>query len=291
MHDIATWLLRSRVDNVQAALNNLIFADPTQVNIPDLIDRNPWGVVRTLPGTKPGDGVHIAQVPDITRGHWNDIQAMGDLKQRVSAASDAQQGMPTPDVRTATEIQRLTQLGSQRLGVLSRICSAMTVRPMVRMMVANIQDAPALEGSVRVNEDQMPTQLAPHVTDGYIDYGIQDLQGDIDYLVIDGTLPIEPTRNAETWMNMLQIMSQTGLNMEYKMGKIAEEAIRALGVSDLDQFRISPEERQANGLSPSQEMAMREAARGASVQPNENVQREVEKGNLVPLSQAPRRAA
>ena len=29
-------------------------------------------------------------------------------------------------------------------------------------------------------------------------------------------------------------------NGEYKMGKIAEEAIKALGVSDLDQFRISP---------------------------------------------------
>ena len=67
MHDIATWLLRSRIDNVQAALNNLIFVDPTQVMVPDLIDRNPWGVVRTMPGSKPGDGVFIAQVPDVTR--------------------------------------------------------------------------------------------------------------------------------------------------------------------------------------------------------------------------------
>jgi len=47
MHDIATYLLRSRIDNVTAALNNLIFADPTQVSIPDLIDRNPWGIVHT----------------------------------------------------------------------------------------------------------------------------------------------------------------------------------------------------------------------------------------------------
>ena len=109
MRDIATWLLRSRIDNVQAALNNLIFVDPTQVMVPDLIDRNPWGVVRTMPGSKPGDGVFIAQVPDVTRGHWNDIQAMSELKQRVSSASDAQQGMPTPDVRTAAEIARLTQ--------------------------------------------------------------------------------------------------------------------------------------------------------------------------------------
>ena len=291
MHDIATYLLRSRIDNVQAALNNLIFVDPTQVSVPDLIDRNPWGVVRTLPGAKPGDGVFIAQVPDVTRGHFNDIAAMSDLKQRVSAASDAQQGMPTSDgIRTATEIQRLTQLGSQRLGVISRIMSATTIRPMVRMMTNNIQDALTMEGSIKVDPDNMPTQLSSSVDDGYLDYDVaKDLQGDIDYLVIDGTLPLEPTRNAETWMNMLQIMDKTGLNMEYSSGKIAEEAIRAMGITDMDRFRISQEELQAKGPSPSQQLALMEKMRGANVQPQENIDNEVQKGNLIPMRQGAQR--
>ena len=291
MHDIATYLLRSRIDNVQAALNNLIFVDPTQVSVPDLIDRNPWGVVRTLPGTKPGDGVFIAQVPDVTRGHFNDIAAMSDLKQRVSAASDAQQGMPTADgIRTATEIQRLTQLGSQRLGVISRIMSATTIRPMVRMMTNNIQDALTMEGSIKVDPDNMPTQLSSVVDDGYLDYDVaKDLQGDIDYLVIDGTLPLEPTRNAETWMNMLQIMDKTGLNLEHSSGKIAEEAIRAMGITDMDRFRISQDELKAKGPSPSQQLALMEKMRGASVQPQENIQNEVQKGNLIPMRQGAQR--
>ena len=288
MHDIATYLMRSRIDNISAALNNLIFADPTQVSIPDLIDRNPWGIVRTLPGSKPGDGVFIAQVPDVTRGHLNDIASMSELKQRVSAASDAQQGMPTSDgIRTATEIQRLTQLGSQRLGVLSRIMSATTIRPMVRMMVANIQDSLSMEGSIKIDQQNMPNQLSGMVEDGYLDYNVtKDLQGEIDYLVIDGTLPLEPTRNAETWMNMLQIMSQTGLNMEYNAGQIAEEAIRAMGITDLDRFRVSQEQLQQQGPSPSQQLAMMEKMRGASVQPQENIEQQVQAGNLVPLSEA-----
>ena len=291
MHDIATYLLRSRIDNVSAALNNLIFVDPTQVSVPDLIDRNPWGVVRTLPGTKPGDGVFIAQVPDVTRGHFNDIAAMSEFKQRVSAASDAQQGMPTSDgIRTATEIQRLTQLGSQRLGVISRVMSATTIRPMVRMMVGNIQDSLTMEGSIKVDPTNMPNQLSSVVEDGYLDYEVsKDLQGDIDYLVIDGTLPLEPTRNAETWMNMLQIMQQTGLNMEYNAGQIAEEAIRAMGITDMDRFRISQEELQAKGASPSQQLSLMEKMRGANVQSQEQVQNEVQKGNLVPMKQGGRR--
>ena len=291
MHDIATYLMRSRIDNISAALNNLIFVDPTQVSVPDLIDRNPWGVVRTLPGSKPGDGVFIAQVPDVTRGHFNDIGAMSELKQRVSAASDAQQGMPTSDgIRTATEIQRLTQLGSQRLGVLARIMSATTIRPMVRMMTANIQDSLSMQGSIKIDQQNMPNQLASMVEDGYLDYDVQkNLQGDIDYLVIDGTLPLEPTRNAETWMNMLQIMSQTGLNMEYNAGQIAEEAIRAMGITDLDRFRVSKEQLRQEGPSPSQQMQLMEKMRGASVQPQDNVQNEVQKGNLIPMSEAKRR--
>ena len=286
LHDIATWLLRSRIDNVQAALNNLIFVDPTQVNVVDLIDRNPWGVVRTLPGAQPGQGYHVASVPDVTKGHWDDIMALSTMKQRTSAASDAQQGMPTPDVRTATEIQRLSQLGSQRLGVLSRIISATSIRPMVRMMVGNLQDAIGFEGSIKIDPYNLPGQLANMVHEDYVDFNSEvDLQGQIDYLVVDGTLPLEPTRNTETWINMLQVMNQTGLNMEYNTGKIAEEGIRSMGITDLDQFRISQEQRQ-QGLTPSQQMTVMEKMRGASVQPGDRVQNEVQKGNLIPMSEA-----
>ena len=285
LHDIATWLLRSRIDNVQAALSNLIFVDPTQVAIQDLIDRNPHGLVRTMPGAKPGEGVYIAQIPDVTRGHWNDIGALSDLKQRISAASDAQQGMPTADgIRSATEIQRLTQLGSQRLGVLSRVISSTSIRPMVRMMVGNIQDFFSDEGSIRISENDSANQLANMIDDGYLDFKIDDIQGEIDYLVVDGTLPLEPTRNAETWMNMLQILNQTGLAMEYDAGKVVEEAIRSMGVSDLDQFKISKEQKE-QGMSESQKMMLMEKMRGASVQPQENIENEVKKGNLVPMSE------
>lgn len=289
LHNIATWLLRSRIDNVQSALNNLIFADPTMVSIPDLIDRNPWGIVRTMPGTKPGDGVFIAQVPDVTRSHWSDIAALSDLKQRVSAASDAQQGMPTSDgIRTATEIQRLTQLGSQRLGVLSRIISSTSIRPMVHMMVNNIQDSLAYEGSIKLNQDQSAGILADMVKDEYLDFNISDLQGKVEYLVVDGTLPIEPTRSPETWMNILQILNTSGLQMEYKSGKMIEEAIRAMGVSDIDQFKYSKEElaKQNGQPLPHQQLALMEKMRGASVAPSEDISREVERGNLIPLRQA-----
>ena len=287
LHELGTWLLRSRVDNVQAALNNLIFADPTKVAIHDLINRNPWGIVRTLPGTKPGDGVHIAQVPDVTRGHYQDISFLTDMKQRVAAASDAQQGVPTGDVRSATEISRLTQLGSQRLGVLSRVISATGIRPGVRMMASNIQDALDYSGSIRVRDDQQNDMLRSMVDNGYVDYDSSMLQGDVDYMVVDGTLPLEPTRSPDTWMQILQVVSQAGLQMEYDTGAMVEEAIKSMGVPDVDQFRISRETLKKEGLSPSQQLAIMEKQRGASgVMSQNDIEGQLQAGNIVPLRQA-----
>jgi hypothetical protein len=146
-------------------------------------------------------------------------------------------------------------------------------------MVGNLQDALDYEGSLRVMGTDSPGDLTNMIKDDYIDFDISMLQGEVDYLIVDGTLPIEPTRSAETWMNMLQVMNQTGLNMEYNVGKIAEEAIRSMGVSDLDQFKIS-EKQAAQGMSPSQQQMQMERMRGASVMPQEQMQQEIQAGNL-----------
>tara|TARA_R110002095_G_scaffold100526_1_gene88414 strand:- start:73 stop:549 length:477 start_codon:yes stop_codon:yes gene_type:complete len=153
---------------------------------------------------------------------------------------------------------------------------------MARMMVANVQDFFSSESSIRIGEQDNASSLRGMVEDGYLDFKLSDIQGDIDYLVVDGTLPLEPTRNAETWITMLKTLNETGLAMEYNSGKIVEEAIRSMGVSDLDQFKISKEQ-QAEGPTKSQEMMIAEKARGASVQPQQQIESEVQKGNLVPM--------
>ena len=123
------------------------------------------------------------------------------------------------------------------------------------------------------------------IKDDYLDFGTSDIQGNVEYLIVDGTLPIEPTRNADVWLSILQVVQQTGLNMEYDTGRIVEEAIRSMGVSDIDQLKISQEQLQ-QGLSPSQQLSIMEKQRGNSVMPAEQVMREVERGNLIPRSQA-----
>jgi hypothetical protein len=287
LHDIATWLMRSRYDNVRAAMQNLIIADPTQIQISDLIERNEYGVVRTMPGASPRDGIFIAQVPDVTSGHWNDISGLAEMKQRVSAASDAMQGVPTAGVRSATEVSSMAQLGSQRLGLISRVMSATTFRPLVRMMVSNIQDSMS-GGSIRLDSDRIDPDLNGMIDGGYLDYDAEAIQGNVSYMVVDGTLPLEPTSEPRMWMDILRLLTETGMIAEYRADKITDEIIHAMGVADLDLYKIPKPEQ--GDLSPSQQLNIMEKLRGASVRPNEDVQKEVEKGNLISLAQATRAA-
>jgi hypothetical protein len=57
----------------------------------------------------------------------------------------------------------------------------------------------------------------------------------------------------------------------------------------MDRFRVDQKQLQSQGPSPSQQMMMMEKMRGASVQPQENIDQEVQKGNLVPISEARKR--
>ena len=58
-----------------------------------------------------------------------------------------------------------------------------------------------------------------------------------------------------------------------------------MGVSDLDQFKISEQEA-SQGMTASQQLAMMEKLRGANVAPADQIQAEAQKGNIIPMRQA-----
>ena len=107
------------------------------------------------------------------------------------------------------------------------------------MSVENIQDAIALNGSIRMGNDQSNETLDPMIQDGYLDYSNADLQGDIEYLVVDGTLPIEPFPLsrvlAERSPGCIAVRPRY---MELDLKAMTLEAVRSMGISDIDRLRI-----------------------------------------------------
>ena len=73
-----------------------------------------------------------------------------------------------------------------------------------------------------------PMNAGSTIQEGYLDFDADALQGDIEYLVVDGTLPIEPRIAIQSWLNAVQIASQAGLGMELDLKSMTLEAVRSM---------------------------------------------------------------
>lgn len=258
------WLLRARVENVQAMVQSRTVVDPSKINIVDLLKPNSARLVRALPGQNPKDAFLPITTPDATRGYWEDLDTAGQLMQRVSAASDTAQGVSSDTQRTATEIQRLTTMGQQRLGMNARLSSARHYRPMAEQFVHNLQYFGPSSGAVK-----LPAKYGVDA-DGWYAWEKREIMGQFDYLTVDGTLPSDPSRNSEMLMQAARIIADSGLGQNWRMDKFIEEAVRGMGFYDLDQWQMAGAPMQA----PKTE-----------VMPDDQMRNELAKGNIVPLRQ------
>lgn len=253
------WLLRTRVENVQSIVQNRLVVDPNRVNIRDILDPNAARLIRTLPGANPSDAILPLTVPDATRNYFNDLDTTGQLMQRLAAANDTAQGIQSETQRTATEIARMTTLGQQRLGMQARLLSSTTIRPLVRQMIANLQFFEVDGGMVN-----MPEEISAENPSGDVKYNRSEIMGDFDYVVVDGTLPTSPEENSENITKAIRTLAETGLGQSWDMDKFVERLIESFGFEDVENWKKSPSE----------------------VVPDEQIQQELQAGNIVPMSQA-----
>lgn len=260
------WLLRARVENVQAMVQSRLVVDPSKINIVDLLKPNSARLIRTLPGQNAKEATFPITTPDATRGYWEDLDTAGQLMQRVSAASDTAQGISAEAGRTATEIQRLTNMGQQRLGMQARLSSARHYRPMADQFVHNMQYFGPSSGSVK-----LPPKYSSD-PDGWFNWEKTHILGQFDYLTVDGTLPSDPALNSQTLMQAARIIADAGLGQNWRMDKFIEEAVRGMGFYDLDEWKAAG----APALPQAQ----------TQVVPDDQIRNELANGNIVPLRQA-----
>jgi hypothetical protein len=221
------------------------------------------------------------------------------LQQRLLAANDTAQGVQTDTQRSATEIARLTSLGQQRLGTQARMLSASQIRPMVLQMVWNLQYFGMYGGQV-----QLPPQYAK-LENGWYEWKQKEILGEFDYLLSDGTLPADPRANSENLMRAIRVIGETNTAANWNMAKIFNELFVSMGFSDVEEWQNTQKEAaaqtaqqqagaMANNPGVAAQVAQAQQQMGqtkAEVQPDEQVMRDKQAGNVVPLSEAMRTTA
>ena len=258
INDTLDWLVNAHMFNTRKALNDQFIVDPQRVEMGDLADPLPGGVIRLKAGAY-GDDVRtaITQLPvnDVTRGHLSDLAAITAIGQRAIGISDQLQGLSAPTGRrSATEVRTSTGFGVNRLKTTSEFFSAMGWAPLAQLQLQNTQQYYETEKKFRI-----VGQLAQEAGKAFIDVSPESILGFYDFVPIDGTQPIDRIAQATLWQGLFaQLRNFPQILQQYDMGRIFEWVAQLAGLKNIGQFKVE--------LAPDAQLAA-----------------QAEAGNVVPL--------
>lgn len=266
LNDILSWMFNSHIESAQRALNDVLVINPYFVDMNDLLSGDPVKIIKLkqeaymMPG---GIDSYIKQLQfnDVTRSHITDSQQIMNLMQRVSAATDNVMGMVEEVKRTATETSTTTNLATSRLKMILRLMCALGIIPMTRNLAYNNTQLLEEEQYYNITDD-MAKELGydPVEIKNRILIGPDKMYGLFNYTYPSAELPIDRVQTANVWLQMLREVSQNEILMQkFDMVPIFNQWAYNMGATNVSDFHIKPK-----------------------TLPNEEVEKQVGAGNLVP---------
>jgi len=252
------WLINSHFYNVRKTLNDQFVVDPSRVVMKDLQHPLPGGLIRARPsayGTDVSTAIKQLEVTDVTRAHMSDLASIMQFGERVHGVNDAVMGLANPSSRrSATEVRSANTFSVNRLKTVAEYMGASAWKPMSQMMVQNSQQYMDTEMQLKLVGD-----LAITSGTDFLEVTPESIQGFFDYVPVDGTLPVDRFAQATLWRELLVGMVKVpGLLENYDVSRIFAWVAQLTGLRNINQFRID-------------------------IRPDEQLQRQAEKGNVVPL--------
>lgn len=263
LENVITWLFNSHFYNVRRALNDQIVFDPTMIEPNDVLSPLPGGGIRAKPaayGSKMGD--HIMQLPvtDVTRAHLADTNYVMNILQRVDGVNDSVLGMISTGSsrRTATEVRQGSTFAVSRLKSKAEFMSAQGFTPMAEVMLQQTQ---------QYYDQDMKFRVAGNLAlgkDPFVQIDPETIAGAYNFIPVSGDIPLDRFALANLWRQIFSDAARIpGMGQQLDFMAIFRHFAMLSGATDVDQFRIQ-------------------------MQPNEELERERDRGNIVPIGETPR---
>ena len=262
LNDVITWLVNTHFYNVRQTLNNQFIVDPSMVVMKDVEAPGPGKIIRLKPqafGRDIRTVITQLQNQDVTRTHMADIPAVVSFIQQILGVNDNIMGAVNSGGRkTATEVRTSTTMGINRLKTQCEWFSEIGFKPYTQKMVQRTQELYSGDMKMRLVGDL--GMMAP----GVLQVTPDMIAGFFDYIPVDGTMPIDRFAQANLWKELFaQAATIPQIAAGYDLGKIFAWIASLGGLKNLSQFRLQ-------------------------VQPDDQLQRQAQAGNVVPLSQVER---
>lgn len=269
IQDMLSWLFNSHIENVRASLNSMWVVDPSRIVISDLKQPGPGKMIRLRQSALMSDvrtALHQFPVADVTRGHLADADLMIGLGQMLLAINENIMGQNADGGRkTAQEVRITGQAAMSRLSMIARVISSQAVSPMTEMMTLNCLQFLSDDFYFKVTgEDGI--KPGAHIRG-------PDLNADYTFPVHDGTLPMDKFGMLQTWKEIfLGIAQNEALAGRFDVLGIFEHIAELAGASNIEKFRLD------------RRGAQRGPDMNAMLLPDQQVQQQLQAGNIVPFN-------
>lgn len=278
LQKVTNFLFNSHITNVRKAINDMLIVDPSLINMDSLSNPEP-GKLITIRRAAWGRGVENAvqqlAINDVTRQHMGDTQLISQYTKEISGANDALSGVrrKTSERVTAQEVQRDTFGSMSRLEKIAKVCSWMGMQDLGYMLASHTQQLMSMETYVKITGAWQEILIKEHgmtVNSDRMKVSPYDILVAYDIIAKDGTIP--GGNFSQIWVQMLPtLMQNMELMQRFDIVRIVKHIMRNAGAKDIDQF-----DRRAPVQQPQQPPIQ------ANVMPNDQVQQQVDAGNLIP---------
>ncbi len=277
MQGLLDWLLNSHVANVRKAINDTLIYDPSLISSKDLRNPKPGKLVRMRRSAygrgKIGDAIQQLKVTDITRGNVADSSWLLSGMQMLSGTDDSSMGMQRqggPERVTKAEFQGTAAGKISRLERNARIIGVQGIQDIGEFFAYHTKQVMTKEQYINVAGDWQDVLLQEYgqsIDRGRMAVSPKDIDINHDVIVRDGSLP--NGNYSEVWLRMFEaIGNNEELSQEFDVVRIFKHIARNAGAKNVNDFVKRGGNIQTN------------------VQSNQQVQNQVQAGNLIPFDQA-----
>lgn len=274
LQETLDWLFSSHITNIRKAINDMLIVDPSLININDLKDPAPGKLIRMRRaawGRGIDNAVKQLHVTDITANHMRDSGVITDLMQKCTGSVDSIMGFQRRGgERVSADESRGTRSGAlSRLGKAARIVSLQMMQDLGYMMGSHTQQLMTKSTYIKIAGRWPEDLMKEYGTDGSDRAMVSPLDLAIDFDIYSKDGSIQGTENPDLWIQLYQVLSTNPvLTQQYDMGRIFMHIARQLGAKDTQDFLV----KKAPQVPQMQ----------ASVQPDAQVEQQVQAGNLIP---------
>ena len=272
MQETLDWLMNSHIANVRKAINDMIIVDPYLVNIKDMKDPKPGKLIR-LRRPAWGRGVEkVAQqlnVNDITRANVADASLIIRYMQQVGGTDNPMMGSLRrggPERLTKGEFQGTAMGAVSRLERIAKMIGLQSMQDIGYMFAHHTQQLMTEEVYVNAT-GRWPMDIMNELQaeKGRVKVTPWDVLVDYDLLIRDGSVP--GGNFGDIWVQLFQVIaSQPALLQRFDIVRIFKHIARNHGAKNVEEFEL----KQLPGVQ-------------GQVMGDEGVEREAEKGNLIPI--------